>query len=153
MKETIQPHQNTAQSISKCTSYKDLVFYAKFRKENITTMRLLSLNCQSWSTAKPSVNSIISNHNLDILCLSQTLEKDNNPVHFQSWTSFCKPKKKNEGHGGVAILSKPSEDHNIARRRDLEKDNLEAICADIVLKDGFSFLLIVAYIHQIKQNK
>ena len=145
VKETIQLHRNTALSISKCTNYKDLVYFANSLKE-ITTMRLLSLNCQSWSTAKPSVNSLISNYNLDILCLSETWEKDSSPVQFQSWTSFSKPRKNNEGHGGVAILSKPSEDHYITRRQDLEKDNLEAICADIVLKNGFSFLLIVAYI-------
>ena len=121
VKEIILPHQNTVQSISKCISYKGLVCCANFRKENtyIAIMRLLSLNCQSWSIAKISVNSFISNYNLDILCLSETWEKDNNPVNFQSWTSFSKPRKNNEGHGGAAILSRPSENHYITRRQDL----------------------------------
>ena len=146
VKETIQPHQNIAQYTSKCSSYKDLVCCANHRKRNSFIMRLLSLNCQSWSTAKSSVTSITSNYNLDILCLSETWEKDTCPIHFKSWSTFSKPRKNNEGHGGVAILSKASEDFYIKRRQDLEKDNVEAICADIVLKDGFSFLLIVAYI-------
>lgn len=109
-------------------------------------MRLLSLNCQSWSTAKSSVNSIVSNYNLDILCLSETWEKDSHPVSFHSWSSISKPRKNNEGHGGVAILSKPSEDFYITRRQDLEIDNLEVVCADIILRNGSSFLLVVAYI-------
>ena len=109
-------------------------------------MRLLSLNCQSWATAKSSVNSLVSNYNLDILCLSETWEKDTNPVNFRSWSSFSKPRKNNEGHGGVAIICKPSEDFYITRRQDLEKENLEAICADIILRDGSNFSLIVVYI-------
>ena len=92
------------------------------------------------------MNSLVSNYNLDILCLSETWEKSNNPLNFRDWSTLSKPRKNNEGHGGVAIISKPSEDFYITRRKDLEKDNLEAICADIVLRDRSNFLLVVVYI-------
>ena len=145
-KETTQHHQNIAQSTSKCTSYKDPVCYVNLSIEKSLKMRFISLNCQSWSTAKSSVNTVVSNDKVDVLCLSETWEKDNDPINFQSWSSLSKSRKNNEGNGSAAILSKASDDFYISRRQDLEKDNKEAICADIVLKDGCSILLIVAYI-------
>ena len=109
-------------------------------------MKILSLNCQSWNTAKDSVKSIVLNYNLDLVCLSETWEKDNKPLHFGSWHILSKPRSNNSGHGGVAIICKPSDEFFIARQTDLEKPGVEAIFAEVTLKDNLKFLLAVAYI-------
>ena len=76
-------------------------------------------------------------------------------MNFRNWSTLSKPRINNEGYGRVAITSKPSKDFYITRRKKLEKDNLEAICADIVLRDRSYFLLVVVYIspNQIDQMK
>ena len=111
-------------------------------------MKLLSLNCQSRNTAKDSLKSIVLNYNLDLVCLSETWEKDNKPLQFGSWPILSKPRINNSGHGGLAIICKPSDEFFITRRNDLEKPAVEAIFAEVTLKDKLKFLLAVAYIPQ-----
>lgn len=109
-------------------------------------MKIVSLNCQSWTTAKDSVKSLVSNYNLDLICLSETWEKDNRSVHFGSWPVLSKPRINNSGHGGVAIVCKPSDEFFITRRSDLENANIEAIFAEVTLTSNLKFLLALAYI-------
>ena len=59
---------------------------------------------------------------------------------------MSKPRNNNSGHGGVAVLCKPSDDFFINRRLDLENANIEAIFTEVTLRSSLKFLLAVAYI-------
>ena len=81
-----------------------------------------------------------------LICLSETWEKDSKLVQFGSWPVLSKPRNNNSGHGGVAILCKPSDEFYISRRTELENTNIEAIFADVILRNNVKFLIAVAYI-------
>jgi hypothetical protein len=113
---------------------------------NRTSMKLLSLNCQSWNTAKTSVNSVVDENDIDILCLSETWESKTKPVKFRNWPAICRPRTGDDNHGGVAILYKPTDYIFVQRRVDLERQDTEVICAEVSMQCGLSFLLLSVYI-------
>ena len=93
-------------------------------------MKFLSLNCQSFKTAKRDISNLIETYNLDILCLTETWESNSEKVNLSNWQVLSKPRKQN-AHGGVAILSKQTDKFIILRKPELEKDEVEAICATV----------------------
>lgn len=115
-------------------------------------MRILSLNCQSWNTAKSSVNYVVDNNSIDLLCLSETFESIQEPLKFRCWSKISRAR--GDGYGGVAILYKDDEDGvYIQRRAELEDHEVEAICAEVSVKSKESFLLITAYIPPQKNDQ
>ena len=108
-------------------------------------MKFLSLNCQSFKTAKKDISNLVDNYNLDILCLTETWESDSEKVQFKNWQILSRPRKQN-AHGGVAILNKRSDKFIILRKPEFEKDDVEAICATVKLQDQDEILLVTAYI-------
>ena len=106
--EIIKLFQTYAQHTSIPYNTTDTSFYLNLPL--FVTMKLLSLNCKSWNTAKDSIKSLVSNYNLDLICLSETWEKENKPLQFGSWLVISKPRDNNSGHGGVAILCKTSDE-------------------------------------------
>ena len=63
-------------------------------------MKIFSINCQSWKTAKSCFGEIVDNYSIDILCLTETFETDREPVAFRKWTKISKPRKDGYGGGG-----------------------------------------------------
>ena len=108
-------------------------------------MKLLSLNCQSFSTAKHDLLNLVETYEIDILCLSETWEKNNEKLSFKNWKVLSRPRLTNN-HGGVAICAKQSENFMIERLRNLERNDVEAVCVEIIPKNGEKFVLIVSYI-------
>ena len=88
---------------------------------------------------------MVDNYNLDILCLTETWESDSEKVQFKNWQILSRPRKQN-AHGGVAILNKRSDKFVILRKPEFEKDDVEAICATVKLQDQDKILLVTAYI-------
>ena len=86
-------------------------FYQNSKKINFRTfykrnMKLLSLNCQSYNTAKKDIYNIVDTYNFDILCLSETWETEKEKVNFKNWTIHSKARKSDK-HGGVEVICKP----------------------------------------------
>ena len=71
-------------------------------------MKIFSINCQSWKTAKSDFNEIVDSYGGDVLCLTETFENGKEPVTFRQWSKISKPRK--DGYGGVEILYKDDED-------------------------------------------
>ena len=83
--------------------------YKEYRKiKCFNKMKLFSINCQSWKTAKSDFGEIVDNYNIDVLCLTETFESYKEPVSFRQWSKLSKPRK--DGYGGVAVLYKDSDD-------------------------------------------
>ena len=115
-------------------------------------MKIFSINCQSWKTAKSGFGEIVDNYNIDILCLTETFETAKEPVTFRQWSKISKPR--GDGYGGVAILYKDNEDGVVLERKlDLEEDGIECICAKVTVSKSDSFLLVVAYVPPEKKDQ
>ncbi|MEW8547197.1 MAG: endonuclease/exonuclease/phosphatase family protein, partial [Candidatus Thiodiazotropha sp.] len=95
-------------------------------------LNLLTLNCQSWNTCKQGIGHLLENNNIGILCLSETWESETNPVNFQNWEVFSKSRE--GGHGGVAILVKPSKDFLVQKVNNVDFGSLEAVCVKVNTK-------------------
>ena len=54
--------------------------------------RILSLNCQSWNTAKRGISNLLNFYKIGMFCLSETWtwETSLNPANFRNWTVFFK---------------------------------------------------------------
>ena len=52
----------------------------------VSSMKLFSINCQSWRTAKSNFSSIVDTYEIDILCLTETFENEWEPVQFRQWS-------------------------------------------------------------------
>jgi ribonuclease HI len=109
-------------------------------------MKILSVNCQSWNTAKNSITCTVDDNDIDILCLSETWESSSKPVKFRNWSVLSRPRPDDSGYGGVSLAYKPTDNVYLNRRSDLERPDTEVICVDVTLKSKLSFLLVVAYI-------
>jgi exonuclease III len=109
-------------------------------------MKILSINCQSWNTAKSSINKTVENNDIDVICLTETWATTNSPVKFRNWQIIGKPRPDDSGRGGVAIAYKPADDVYIKRLDNLEDPDTEAICVQVTLKNKVSFLLVAAYV-------
>ena len=83
-------------------------------------MKFLSLNCQSFKTAKKDISNLVDNYNLDILCLTETWESDSEKVQFKNWQILSRPRKQN-AHGGVAILNRDLTNLLFCENRNLKK--------------------------------
>ena len=115
-------------------------------------MKIFSINCQSWKTAKQGFNEIVDNYGIDVLCLTETFETNKEPVTFRQWSKISKPRS--DGYGGVAILYKDSEDGLVFERKEnLEEDGIECICAKVTVTKDNSFLLVVAYVPPEKKEQ
>ena len=115
-------------------------------------MKLFSINCQSWKTAKSDFGEIVDNYNIDVLCLTETFESYKEPVSFRQWSKLSKPRK--DGYGGVAVLYKDSDDGVILeRKQDLEDEDVEVLCAKVTVSKDNYFLLVVSYIPPEKKEK
>ena len=90
--------------------------YKEYRKiKCFNIVKLFSINCQSWKTAKSDFGEIVDNYNIDVLCLTETFESYKEPVSFRQWSKLSKPRK--DGYGGVAILYKDSDNGVILERK------------------------------------
>ena len=78
-------------------------------------MKIFSINCQSWKTAKSNFGEIVDNYNIDVLCLTEAFETVKEPVIFRQWTKISK--SRSDGYGGVAILYKDNEDGVVLERK------------------------------------
>ena len=106
-------------------------FYQNSKKINFRTfykrnMKLLSLNCQSYNTAKKDIYNIVDTYNFDILCLSETWETEKEKVNFKNWTIHSKARK-SDNHGGVAVICKPSQNFISQRITEYETEDVEAL--------------------------
>ena len=88
---------------------------------------------------------MIETYNLDILCFKETWESNSEKVNLSNWQVLSKPQKQN-AHGGVAVLNKQTDKFIILRKPELEKDEVEAICATVKSEKQEEFLLITAYV-------
>ena len=107
-------------------------------------LRILSLNCQSWNTAKRGISRLLDFYKIGIFCLSETWETELNPVKFRNWGVFSKSRA--DGHGGVAIMCKPSEQFMVQRLEAYEVDGVEAICIKVITDTQNSFVVVNAYV-------
>ena len=123
-----------------------LRLYKEYRKiKCYNKMKLFSIICQSWKTAKSNFGEIVDNYNLDVLCLTETFETVKEPISFRQWSKISKPRK--DCYGGVAILYKDSDNGVILERKgDSEDENVEVLCAKVTVSKDFYFLLVVSYI-------
>ena len=79
------------------------------------------------------------------MCLTETFETVKEPVSFRQWSKISKPRK--DGYGGVAVLYKDSDTGDILeRKRDLEDEDVEVLCAKVTVSKDNYFLLVVSYI-------
>ena len=81
-----------------------------------------------------------------MICLSEIWEKDSKLVQFGSWPVLSKPRNNNSGHWDEAVLCKPSDEFYVSRRTELKSTHIEAIFADVTLRNNVKFLIAVAYI-------
>ena len=65
----------------------------------ILTTIFLTLNCQSFSTAKRDLETLCENYRLDLLCLTETWETEKARPFLSNWISLSKPRG-GDGHGG-----------------------------------------------------
>ena len=116
----IKAHLNIAQIILKsCRNLERIVCFS-------LEMKLFSINCQSWKTAKSDFSEVVDSYGVDVLCLTETFESAREPVTFRKWSKISKPRK--DGYGGVAILYKDDENGVIIeRKQELELDTVEVI--------------------------
>ena len=108
-------------------------------------MKLLSLNCQSFKTAKSDTFTLDDNYNLDILCLTETWENDKEKLKFKNWKVYSKARK-SDNHGGVAVICKPSQNFITEQITEFEDEELEVVCINIRPEKLQEFLLVVSYI-------
>ena len=54
-------------------------------------MKIFSIYCQSWKTAKSGFGETVDNYNIDVLCLTETSETDREPVTYRKWSKISKP--------------------------------------------------------------
>ena len=120
-----------------------LRLYKEYRKiKCYNKMKIFSINCQSWKTAKSNFGEIVDNYNIDVLCLTETFETVKEPVSFRQWSKISKPRK--DGYGGVAVLYKDSDTGVILeRKRDLEDEDVEVLCAKVTVSKDNYFLLVI----------
>ena len=115
-------------------------------------MKLFSVNCQSWKTAKGNFYSIVDDYDIDVLCLTETFESVKEPVKFKQWCKVSRPRK--DGYGGVAILYRDDENGVIIQRKQaLERDDVEVICVEVTTQRKESFLLVAAYVPPEKKEQ
>ena len=120
---SIKAHQIYAQNT--------LTYYKTLEKTKcVNKMKIFSVNCQSWKTAKGNFNSIVDDYGLDVLCLTEIFESVKEPVKFKQWSKISRPRK--DGYGGVAILYRDDENGVIVKRKqEMERDDVEVICAEV----------------------
>ena len=53
-------------------------------------MRILFINCQSFKTAY-GLSDTIEKYDIDVLCLNETFEKDNNRLFYKDWKIYSSP--------------------------------------------------------------
>ena len=53
-------------------------------------MRILFVNCQSFKTAY-RLSDTIEKYNIDVLCLNETFEKNNNCLFYKDWKIYSSP--------------------------------------------------------------
>ena len=46
-------------------------------------MKFLFLNAQSFNTAKTDLQDLVENYDIDFLCLNETWESKDKPIHFK----------------------------------------------------------------------
>ena len=86
------------------------------------------------------------------MCLTETFGTVKEPFSFRLWSKISKPQK--DCYGGVAILNKDSETVVILeRKRDLEDEDVEVLCAKVTVSKDNYFLLVVYYIPPEKKEK
>ena len=108
-------------------------------------MKFLSLNCQSFNTAKKDLENLCQSYSLDILCLTETWESENSKIGLKNYISLSRPRG-GDNHGGVACLYKQSNQYMLQRKSDLEMDNLEAICVELKTVKNETYLLVIVYV-------
>ena len=145
--DSIKRHQVNAQCFSQNLRTFSLKTFCRS-----TNMKLLSLNCQSYKTAKIDIYNLEDSYNLDIMCLSETWETEKEKVYFKNWTVHSKARKSNS-HGGVAILCKPSQNFISERITAYDLEDVEALYIHVRPEKLQSFLLIVAYIPPSKSEQ
>jgi len=107
-------------------------------------MKILSLNCQCYKTVKSDLVNLISDYNVDIICLTETWENDNSEVSLNNFT--CVSKRRTDGRGGVAILSGFSDKFITEEVTKYNIDGLEAVAIRVKHMKKEDFILVTAYI-------
>ena len=87
VKDHIDHHHHSVLYISKNYKSEGVLSFVNAK------MKFLSINCQSWNTAKKSIQNLESNYDVDIICLSETWETKKEPVKFKDWQIIAKPRK------------------------------------------------------------
>ena len=143
--------QSTAVQIAQVTTRVPQTFVPYFFNMPVNSdhqqsanFRILSLNCQSWNNAKRGISNLLDFYKTGIFCLPETWETSSNPVNFRHWTVFSK--SRHDGHGGVAVLCKPSDQFIVQRLETFEVDGVEAICIKGTTDTQDSFAIVNAYV-------
>ena len=123
--------------------------YKEYRKiKCFNKMKIFSINCQSWKTAKSDFGEIVDNYTIDVLCLTETFESYKEPVSFRQWSKLSKPQK--DGYGGLLYYIKiVIMVFFLERKQDLEDEDFEVLCAKVtVIKDNYFCYWLCHIFHQ-----
>ena len=106
-------------------------------------MKLLQLNVRCYATSKQLLEQYVDKHNIDIVLLSETWNK-NNYVKFKDWnTANLFKNRKDQGYGGVAFLAKPG--CKLVPRKDLDTNDIE-ICWGQFFHNGKVITIATVYV-------
>lgn len=98
VQEFVQIVQVTTEVLQKIVPYIVIMPVNSVHQQCVNNFRVLSLNCQSWNTAKKGIELVLEDYKIGVFCLSETWETSTNPVKFRNWTVFSKARP--DGHGG-----------------------------------------------------
>ena len=98
-------------------------------------MKILQLNCQSLNTSKNLLRNYVERHNIDVLCLSETWQKEDKML-FKNWT--CIQRKAPDTYGGVAIIIRPG--IKVVRVSDHENNINEFVWANVYLNNKVTLI-------------
>ncbi|XP_063415836.1 uncharacterized protein LOC134697486 [Mytilus trossulus] len=107
-------------------------------------MKILFINAQSFKTAF-GLHDIVEKYNIEILCVNETFEKPNSPIHFKDWKVYSSPRKDKTG-GGSAIFIKPTLNFVTIRKPEYELDSIEMVCIEVKDRSNKTFNIWVPYV-------
>ncbi|XP_063409131.1 uncharacterized protein LOC134692603 [Mytilus trossulus] len=107
-------------------------------------MKILFINAQSFKTAF-GLHDIVEKYNIEILCVNETFEKPNSPIHFKDWKVYSSSRKDKTG-GGSAIFIKPTLNFVTIRKPEYELDSIEMVCIEVKDRSNKTFNIWVPYV-------
>ena len=95
----------------------------------------------------------MENYDIDFLCLNETWESKDKPIHFENWKSFKRPRP-GSNLGGVAIFVNQSKvTYMLEQNFDLEDNYLECVSLKIKSNLNKELNLLVPYIPSGKDDQ